>query len=145
MSSWSYTMKTFLRRSVLAASLALCAAALADARTTDTVTNVPFAFTAGKTALPSDHYRISRIPGQNGAFLIRGERHGVVILSQPDAVTGRDAVPGLVFYRYGDQYFLREVRLESGIAFSLPKTRAEEDAAERVAGLRQSEVVVVPQ
>jgi hypothetical protein len=68
-----------------------------------------------------------------------------VILSQPDAVTGRDAVPGLVFYRYADQYFLREVRLESGIAFTLPKTRAEVDAAERVAGLRQSEVVVVPQ
>lgn len=138
-------MKTFLRRSVLAASLALCAAALANAQTTDTVTNVPFAFTAGTTALPSDHYRISRIPGQSGAFLIRGERHGIVILSQPDAVNGRNAVPGLVFYRYADQYFLREVRLEGGIAFTLPKTHAEEDAAEQAEGLRQPEVVVVPQ
>jgi len=137
-------MKTSIRRWAAACVMVLCTAAAAGAQmTTDTVTDVPFAFTAGKTTLPRDTYTISRITGHNGAFLIRGERHGVVILSQPDGVSDRESTPSLIFNRYADQYFLREVRLEGGVAFRLPRTSAEADAAERMAERSRPEVVVV--
>ena len=138
-------MTISIRRRVSAACLVLLsAAAAASAQTTDTVTNVPFRFTVGRTTLPRDRYTVSRMPGQNGAFLIRGERQGVVILSQPDAVADRDAQPSLIFYRYADQYFLREIRLPGSVALRLPKTRAEVDAAESMAQHTQPELVVLP-
>jgi len=100
----------------------------------ETVTNVPFAFTAGDTALPQDHYRIAPMPGQLGVFMIRGQRHGAVIMSRIDRLAAdREASPSLTFYRYGDQYFLREVQLGDGRILKLPETRSEKKAAEYVA------------
>jgi hypothetical protein len=117
--------------------------AVADAQTTDTVTKVPFAFRVGTTMLPKDTYTISRISGQSGAFLLRGEQHAVVILTQPDGVSGAEA-PQLIFHRYGDQYFLHEARLIGKISLRLPKSRAEVDVAERIAQRALPEVVTVP-
>lgn len=136
-------MTTFGWRVAVASLTLLCGTAAASAQTGETVSSVPFAFTAGTKTLPRDSYRISRLTGQNGAFLIRGERDGVVILSQPDVVTDRAAEPVLVFHRYGERYFLREARLADRLAFRLPKTRAEVDAEERLAQHAQPEVVVV--
>ena len=95
-------------------SCLLGVAASALAQGTETVTTVPFAFTAGDTKLPQDRYRISPIPGQNSVFMIRGERHGVVLMSRIDRLNDREPAPSLTFHRYGDQYFLREVQLGDG-------------------------------
>jgi hypothetical protein len=68
-------------------------AAPARAQGIETVTNVPFAFTAGDTNLPRDHYRISPMPGQNGVFMVRGQRHGVVLMSRTDRSNDREHLP----------------------------------------------------
>ena len=70
----------------------------------ETVTNVPFTFTAGDTKLPQDRYRISPMPGQNNVFMVRGERHGVVLMSRIDCLNDCEPAPSLTFHRYGDQY-----------------------------------------
>jgi len=136
-------MKSFVRSLVaIAGLLVLTAAAAPHAQGTDTVTNVPFAFNVGKTAMPRDSYTISRLPGHMDAFMIRGLRHTAIVTSQP-ADRGADATPRLVFHRYGDSYFLREVHMGGSTGFELPATRAERDAAERVADASTHEVVVV--
>ena len=129
---------------VTAALLLVGVAAAARAQGIETVTNVPFAFNAGDTNLPRDQYRVSPIPGQNGVFMIRGERHGVVLMSRTDRWNDREPAPRLTFYRYGDRYFLREVQLGDGRILHLSETRAERDAAESVAaqGATKSTVVV---
>lgn len=136
-------MKRYARTILAIAGLMVFGAAGAlNAQTTDTRTDVQFSFTVGTTTLPPDTYRVMRMPGQNGAFLIRGTRHGAVMLSQPDGRVA-DNSPRLVFHRYADRYFLREVRLGDNTGFSLPKTRLEIDAAEKIAGSPAPDVVVL--
>ncbi len=128
------TMTISVQRLVVTAALLLVGVATsARAQGIETVTDVPFAFTAGDTNLPRDQYRISPVPGQNGVFMIRGGRHGVILMSLTDRRNDREAAPSLIFYRYGDQYFLREVQLGDGRILHLPQTRAEKKAAEYVA------------
>ena len=99
-------MTISVQRLVTAALLLVGVAAPARAQGVETVTNVPFEFTAGDTNLPRDQYRISPMPGQNGAFMVRGLRHGVVLMSRTDRSNDREPAPSLTFHRYGDQYFL---------------------------------------
>ncbi len=129
---------------VTSALLLVGVAASARAQGIETVTNVPFGFTAGDTNLPRDRYRVLPMPGQNGVFMIRGERHGVVLMSVTDRMNDREPAPRLTFHRYDDQYFLREVQLADGRILHLSETRAEREAAESVAAnaAAKSKVVV---
>jgi hypothetical protein len=137
-------MKLHTRRLMAIAGLLLAGAAAAlNAQTTDTVTDVPFAFTVGTATLPRDTYRISRLPGHTDAFLIRGLRHGAIMVSQPDGASETDPGPRLVFHRYADSYFLREVRMPGNTGFKLPRTRGELQAAEQLASRSTPEVVVL--
>lgn len=113
---------------VTAALLVLGVVASARAQESATVTNVPFAFSAGDTNLPRDRYRVSPMP--NGVLMIRGERHSVILMSQTHRLNDREPAPSLTFSRYGDQYFLREVQLGNGRVLYFPQTRAEKEAAE---------------
>ena len=76
--------------------------------------------------------------------MIRGERHGVVLMSRFDRRNDREPTPTLTFHRYGDRSFLREVQLGDGRILHLSETRAERDAAESVAAnaAAKSKVIV---
>jgi hypothetical protein len=129
------TMTISVQRLVVTVALLLVGVAT-SARAQEasaTVTNVPFAFTAGDTNLPQDRYRISQMPGLNGVLMIRGERHSMVLMSRTHSSNDREPAPSLTFYRYGDQYFLRQVQLGDGRVLHFPQTRAEKVAAESVA------------
>ena len=74
---------------------------------------------------------------------IRGLRQGVIVASQPEGPDRTDPSPRLVFHRYGDSYFLREIRMPGNLGLALPATRLERDAAEKIASKAAPEVVVV--
>jgi hypothetical protein len=128
---------------LLAAAAVLGSAATVSAQDIDTVTKVPFAFTVGQATLPRDTYRISRLPGHMDVFEITGDRHSAIVIAQPERPVDKHDNPQLIFHRYGDSYFLHEIRLPGNIAMSLPSTRLERDAAERLASNSAPEVVVV--
>jgi hypothetical protein len=128
----------------IVAAAIIASAAAASAQTTDSTTNVPFAFTVGNKTLPRDVYRISRLPGHMDVVQIRGLRGGVIVMSQPEGPDRQDPSPRLVFHRYGDSYFLREIRMPGNVGLALPATRLERDAAEKVASNAAPEVVVIP-
>jgi len=138
-------MKLSLRGlTAIAAAAVMASAAAASAQTTDdSLANVPFAFTVGTKTLPRDAYRISRLPGHMDVVEIRGLRGGVIVASQPEGPDRTDPGPRLVFHRYGDSYFLREIRMPGNLGLALPATRLERDAAERIASNAAPEVVVV--
>jgi len=129
------------RLAVFGALLLAGVAASARAQGTETVTNVPFAFTAGDTQLPQDRYQISPIPGQNSVFMIRGERNGVVLMSRIDRLSDRKPAPSLTFHRYGEQYFLREVQLGDGRILHLSQSRAEREYVAAQAAAKSTVVV----
>jgi hypothetical protein len=133
------------KRLIVATVLTLGGAALAHAQGgVDTVTTVPFEFTAGNTNLPRDQYKISTVDGKPGIFLLRGNRQSIVVMSLVERESDRNPTPKLTFFRYGDRYFLREVQLGNGRILSLPKTRAEIEVEEYVTAqaARKSKVVI---
>ena len=125
------------------AAAILASAAAATAQTNDTTTTVPFSFTVGTKTLPPDTYRISRLSNHNDVVQISGLRHTVIVLSQPEGPDRTDPSPRLVFHRYGDSYFLREIRMPGNAGLTLPVSRPERDAAEKLASKAAPEVVVV--
>jgi hypothetical protein len=110
--------------------------ALARAQTIEA--KIPFAFVVGNHVLPAGTYRISSL-GTN--LLQIGTMDKRVIET---SITYRDnngpASDGrLVFSKYGDQYFLREVQSESAnINSGLPASKLEKQARIREARLRNA-------
>ena len=112
------------------ASLATVAPAFAQSEVS-LIAHVPFAFTVNDGSLPSDTYRLSRMNGHREMLVLRGERTGALVRTSEVPLPRGNAEPSLVFHRYGDQYFLREIRWEDTARLELPQTRAERNAAER--------------
>jgi hypothetical protein len=134
----SYTTRIL----ALTAFALVLTAAVAKAQSTDTITRVPFTFNVGASVMPPDTYRVSEFGGHTDVFMISGFRHSAVLMSQPDGRT-KDDSPRLVFHRYGDRYFLREVRLAGNTGFSLPKSREERQVEEQIASRSKPDVIVV--
>ena len=135
-------MKSYTRILALSAFAFVLTATVAKAQSTDTISKVPFTFNVGATIMPADTYRVSEFGGQTGVFMISGFRHSAILLSQPDGRTADDR-PQLVFHKYGDQYFLREVRLAGNTGFSLPESKQERQVEERIASRSTPERIVV--
>ena len=137
-------MKTYARTFIALAGFAfIVTAAVANAQTsTDTISKVPFAFNVGAAQMPGDTYRVARIGGHTDVFMISSLRRSVILLGQPDG-RNTDESPRLVFHKYGDQYFLREFWTGGSRGFSLPVTRQERQAEERIAGRSSPERIVV--
>ena len=139
-------MKTYMGKVIgitSLAAIAIAAPARANAQSVETTANVPFAFVAGAASLPRGEYRMATLPGHTDVLTIRGLQHGAIILSQPAGSSRADNTPRLVFDRFGDQYFLREIHLAGNVSFTLPLTSVERGAAERLASGTKSELVVV--
>jgi len=135
-------MKSYTRIFALSAFAFVLAAGVAKAQSNDTISKVPFAFNVGTSVMPADTYRVSEFGGQTGVFMISGFRHSAIVLSEPDGRTGVDR-PQLVFHKYGDQYFLREIRLAGNTGFSLPESKQERQVEDRVADRSTREKIVV--
>jgi hypothetical protein len=95
------------------------------------VARVPFEFAVGDSNLPRDTYRLSRVNGHPDMLLLRSEQNGAFVRAFEMRIPRDDAPPSLVFHRYGDQYFLREIRWDGTSRLDLPLTKAERAAADR--------------
>jgi hypothetical protein len=92
---------------------------------------VPFQFTVGNNAsLPGDTYRLSRMDAHPEMLFLRGEQTGTFVRTNETSLPRDGAAPSLVFHKYGDEYFLREVRWEGTARLDVPETKAERIAAE---------------
>jgi hypothetical protein len=114
-----------------AAAAAFATASPATAQTeVHLIARVPFAFAVGDANLPSDTYHLSRMNGHGEMLVFRGDRTGALVRTSQVRLPRTDAQPSLVFHRYGNQYFLREIRWEDTARLDLPETKAERNAAE---------------
>jgi hypothetical protein len=98
-----------LRTSLLACALgavAMVSTSQAFAQGGEMRVNVPFAFNNGSQVMPAGVYKVS-IQSQHVIMLSGYSRSGFVT-ANPES--GRAAAKGkLIFQRYGNEYFLREV------------------------------------
>jgi hypothetical protein len=109
------------------------------------VAHVPFDFSIGNSTLPRDTYNLTRLAGHPEMLLIRGDRKSAFVRTDEVRLSQNDATPSLVFHRFGDQYFLRQIRWEGSSRLDLPETNAEREAADSRAtriGSRMETVVI---
>jgi hypothetical protein len=102
-------MDTRLLTTPLAAAsfMALLSAAPIHAEAAQVGCQIPFSFIVHGTTLPAGTYQASVDAGE-GIMAIRGSRSAV--FTTVNSVVSRDEKnPMLVFHRYGDQYYLREI------------------------------------
>jgi len=125
-------MKTFTRIITTIASLVLLAiASPAWAQYDLVVANVPFDFKIGDTSLPADSYRVSRVDGHTNVLLVRSTHRGIFVFGYRVESQDGNETPRLVFHRYGDEYFLREIKFFGSLGMNLPETVEEREAQRR--------------
>lgn len=134
-------MKSILMRLF---AVLLCAAPLVLAQQTATVVaQVPFAFTAGNVNCQPGEYRLARVRAESPLLSIRNETTREVTVHMAGFLDYRQSgnAARLVFYRYGDRYFLREIHEGNGIAANL--LPGPEERKLQVAGLQHTKTVVL--
>jgi hypothetical protein len=125
-------MKTYPRIiTTIATFLLLAGDSPASAQYNHLVASVPFEFMIGESSLPRDIYHVSPVDGHTDVLLVRSGRRGTFILGHRVESEDGDEMPRLVFHRYDDHYFLREIRFPGRLGLSLPETSEEREAAER--------------
>lgn len=93
--------------------------------------NVPFAFHVGNELMPAGQYQVSHINSRD-MLLIRGlESKQVILVHSVPSGKYADETAKLVFHRYGDTYFLRQVWIPNFNANELFQSKAEKEYASR--------------
>jgi hypothetical protein len=114
-------MKTI--RMLLAASLLVGTAMTAVAQ--DKVrANVPFDFSVRGTTLPAGSYTIVRVRENDPTLLAIRGADGRQVLAFTTGMESAPAAGSLVFHRYGESYYLSEVKTVMG-KYTFPRSRPE--------------------
>jgi len=108
-------LSTLLAFSAIGMSLAALPAFAGDL--TPLRVNVPFAFTAGKTAMPAGQYTVYE--SESHVITIRGAKSAVMVLSTPGTETDNEP-NALGFERSGNGFSLRTVRATGRPSSVLP-------------------------
>jgi hypothetical protein len=123
------------------ASLAMIGAASAQEHSVQAT--VPFNFTVAGKLLPSGAYTITSL--SSGSIEIENRDSHLAVLSRT-SYDSREAGNGgkLVFDKYGNQYFLKEVLCPyAGMTLNLPPSKQEKKAKTQEATIHQNSQVFV--
>ena len=115
----------------ISAMVLLAAPLLASAQMSERiVTQVPFKFTVGTVEMPAGQY-IVQFEDERGAALVtvgnpEAKRSAYVLTIANLGKKSQHAA--MVFHRYGDRYFLAELRIgDSGTVYTLQPTKLEKE------------------
>ena len=103
---------------------------------------VPFTFSAGNTTLAAGSYTVERASGSQGMLTMRSHTGGVIFLAQRGESTVAGKSTRLVFHRYGDRYYLRQVSFNGTSGYGVRETREERALAARARELASAPSVV---
>jgi hypothetical protein len=126
-------MKRILAIALVLAST-LVATGISSAQDNRLQATVPFSFTVGGNTLPAGTYTIGTAAGGSDILTLNNWQKGVNILAvgQPDSYNPKKANV-LVFHKYGNQYFLSEIRSEgASMNIDFAVTKAEKKARTQV-------------
>lgn len=96
------------------------------------VVNVPFEFAVGQKTFPAGEYDIKRVThNSEKTLLIRstdGRKSEMIITHTAEAETAQAQQTQVSFHRYGDKYFLFQIRTQgASLVRELPASRQERD------------------
>ena len=103
---------------------------------------VPFDFTVGNKVLPSGTYTIE--PTAQNVIVIRNREKNIAVMSTSYGDGKQSKTGELVFNKYGDQYFLREILCSSAdMSVELPASKTEKRTRLQEARLESSPQVFI--
>jgi len=118
---------------VLASTLAAAGTSLAQDHKVKAT--VPFNFTVGDSTLPAGTYMISNNGNARELLSLQNwdKRVNIMTMGTPDDYNSKKQDNVLVFHKYGDQYYLSEIRSEgASINIEFTPTKAEKRARTQV-------------
>lgn len=112
-----------------------CTAGSLQAQSHQVRANVPFDFAVGNKTLPAGHYIFFTEP--NDTVVISNADYKTIILSRTEEGSqGVGYMSRLVFDKYGDHYFLREIRCPSiALNVEIPASKLEKRTRTQMAWL----------
>jgi hypothetical protein len=123
----------------------LCTAGISKAQNGTIRANVPFDFAVGSKLLPSGSYQFFTSSAQsNHTIFIRSADQQIIMLG----MTGEDSnLPGnvtrLVFYKYGDHYFLRDIHCPTmSLNIAFPQSKLEKQTRQQMAWMGPDRVLL---
>jgi len=138
-------MKTKVLAMAGAVLLSIVAAGECQAQSRPLEVNVPFAFEVGNKTLPAGSYRVESVPTGAGSIEILRSNKGDVrlpISTMATAPTSGIPASALVFHRYGNRYFLAQIRTGDRHAREVFPSKQEKELARSE---RRIEVALVNQ
>ena len=113
-------------------ALTLAAANAVYAQNLTLKANVPFKFVVAGQTVPAGRYTIDELHGAR-AIVIRKDDAKAAVLATPGAVEQRGAggPTQLVFHRYGNRYFLAQVRVAGSYDCTFAPGRIERELSAR--------------
>ena len=109
--------------------------------------NVPFTFEVGNKAMPAGSYRVESMPTGNGSLQVLRSNSGearLTISTMATATNSGTPDPSLVFHRYGNRYFLAQIRTGGGHARELYPSSQEKELARSEPGVEVAVLVQSP-
>jgi len=132
----SQCLKTFLVRAFIGLSVALTAIVPVGAQSDlQIVVTVPFDFIVGDRTLPAGDYYLRPYSTTQGVMMITNQDKKTTTIFMArfaERLKPQDR-PMLVFNRYEDQYFLREIWSAYVDGYELPKSRTERSVEKDIA------------
>lgn len=90
---------------------------------------IPFSFSVNDATLPPGGYLITSNQPGPGVVVIRGATRVLIAMTTPRG-RSEDFQPRLVFHRYGEDYFLRQVWTDGGSGLDVRESGTERDRRE---------------
>ena len=114
---------------------AACSAPSLQAQSHEVRADVPFSFAVGSKQLPAGHYTF--LTGPSDTIVTRNTDNELVILTRKEtAFPAAGYLNVLVFNKYGDRYFLREIRCPSiAMNVEIPQSKMEKQIRVQTASL----------
>lgn len=140
-------LKLFLVRGFIGLSIALTALMPVNAQSDLQLrVTVPFDFVVGDARFPAGDYSLRPHTTAQGVLMLtnRDERRTQVFMAQSAARLVSQGEAKFVFYRYGDEYFLRQIWSTGLEGYELPKSRTERSVEKDLAQADPQRVEVVP-
>ena len=119
-----------------------CTAASLQAQSHEVRADIPFSFAVGSKQLPAGHYTF--LTGPSDTIVTRNTDNEAVILSRTEkAFHAVGYLNVLVFNKYGDDYFLREIRCPSiAMNVEIPKSKLEKQIRVQAAWLGSNQTLL---
>jgi hypothetical protein len=116
----------------VALSIALLAVVPVRSEAAEVAATIPFSFAVGDRTLPPGDYRVVADTA-SGIIVLRGATGQALAMTSLQH-SFEDVQPKLVFHKYGDDYFLRQVWTSYRTAYDLRESRGERDRREGRSG-----------